>query len=92
MKSVIKAIVFLVMGLTVIFYGGAYMLPNIDKKNGSALTVRSGEDDYQFNYGVGVSYALLDNLNFRAEWERFEMDVDNIDHIDLLTAGVAMKF
>lgn len=27
MKSVIKAIVFFVMGLTVIFYGGAYMLP-----------------------------------------------------------------
>ena len=27
MKSVIKAIVFFIMGLTVIFYGGAYMLP-----------------------------------------------------------------
>lgn len=27
MKNVIKAIVFFVMGLTVIFYGGAYMLP-----------------------------------------------------------------
>ncbi len=27
MKSVIKAIVFVIVGLTVIFYGGAYMLP-----------------------------------------------------------------
>ena len=27
MKSVIKAIVYFIMGLTVIFYGGAYMLP-----------------------------------------------------------------
>ena len=27
MKSVIKAIVFFIVGLTVIFYGGAYMLP-----------------------------------------------------------------
>jgi uncharacterized protein YndB with AHSA1/START domain len=27
MKSVIKAIIFIVMALTVIFYGGAYMLP-----------------------------------------------------------------
>jgi opacity protein-like surface antigen len=38
---------------------------------------------------VGVSYALLDNLNLRAEWERFDRkDLD----IDLVTAGMALKF
>lgn len=37
MKSVIKAIVFLVMGLTVIFYGGAYMLPGEARVERSAV-------------------------------------------------------
>lgn len=48
-----------------------------------------GTDAY---YGLGVSYALLDFLALRAEWERFEMDAPNIDHIDLMTAGVTLKF
>jgi len=69
--------------------GAAYMLADVDTKNGTALTVRTGDDSYEPNYGVGVSYALLDNLNLRAEWERFDRsDYD----IDLMTAGVAMEF
>ena len=53
------------------------------------LTKRTGDDSYEPNYGVGVSYALLDNLNLRAEWERFDRkDYD----IDLMTAGIAVEF
>lgn len=52
-------------------------------------TVTDGVDVY---YGVGASYALLGNLTLRAEWERFKFDAPHIDHIDLMTAGVAMKF
>jgi long-chain fatty acid transport protein len=69
--------------------GAAYMLADVNTKDGAALTLRSGDDGYEPNYGVGVSYALLDNLNLRAEWERF--DRDEID-IDLVTAGMALKF
>ena len=43
-------------------------------------------------YGVGVSYALLDNLALRAEWERFKIDAPDIGHIDLMTAGMSVKF
>lgn len=69
--------------------GAAYLLADINEKDGAALAVRSGDDDYEPNYGVGVSYALLDNLNLRAEWERFDRkDYD----IDLVTAGIAVKF
>ena len=52
-------------------------------------TKSSGVDPY---YGLGVSYALLDNLALRVEWERFELDAPHIDHIDLMTAGVSMRF
>lgn len=52
-------------------------------------TKSSGIDAY---YGLGASYALLDFLALRVEWERFEMDAPNIDHIDLMTAGLTMKF
>lgn len=37
MKSVIKAIVFLLVGITVIFYGGAYMLPGEARVERSTL-------------------------------------------------------
>lgn len=69
--------------------GAAYMLADVVTKKGNALKVRTGDDGYEPNYGMGVSYALLDFLNVRAEWERFDRDDHNID---LMTAGVVMKF
>lgn len=54
---------------------------------------QSGTDEgVDLYYGLGVSYDLLDNLALRAEWERFKIDAPHIDHIDLMTAGVVMKF
>ncbi|WP_296825735.1 outer membrane protein transport protein [Thiobacillus sp.] len=69
--------------------GAAYMLADVKRKTGSALTVRSGDDGYEPNYGVGIRYALLDNVDLRAEWERFDRSNMNID---LLSAGLAVKF
>lgn len=55
-----------------------------------ADTMTRGVDPY---YGVGVSYSLVDDLlALRAEWERFEFDAANIDHVDLMTAGISMRF
>lgn len=69
--------------------GAAYMLTDINIKDGTKRAVRVGSDGYQPNYGVGVSYALLDFLSVRAEWERFHRDDGTID---LMTAGMVMKF
>lgn len=69
--------------------GGAYLLADVNKKTGAGLVVRSGDDSYEPNYGVGVRYALLDNLDLRAEWERFDRSNMNID---FLNAGLAVKF
>lgn len=69
--------------------GGAYMLADVSVKNGVADAVRGGDDGYEPNYGVGVSYELLDNLSLRAEWERFDRKEYDID---LMSAGIAMKF
>ena len=75
--------------------GAAYMLADVRTKDGAAptsvgrLAVTKGDDGYEPNFGVGVSYALLDFLNVRAEWERFDRSDYNID---LVTAGIAMKF
>jgi len=69
--------------------GAAYVLSGIKAKNGAALTQRIGDDGYEPYYGAGVSYALLDNLSVRAEWERFDRKDLNID---LLTAGMVVKF
>lgn len=76
--------------------GAAYMLADVHTKNPAAplpssnrLTKTRGDDGYEPNYGVGVSYALLDFLSLRAEWERF----DRKDHdIDLMSAGFTMEF
>jgi len=72
--------------------GAAYVLTNTETKVGAAVATRSGEDGYQPNYGVGVSYALLDNFKLRAEWERFELDDVAADHVDLMTAGFSVAF
>lgn len=69
--------------------GAAYNLTDIYYKDGAAPAVTAGADGWQANYGVGVSYALLDFLSLRAEWERFQRDEGNID---LMTAGIAMNF
>jgi long-chain fatty acid transport protein len=69
--------------------GAAYVLQTADVKVGSALTQRTGDDAYQPYYGVGVSYALVDNFKLRAEWERFDLDDINID---LMTAGFTVAF
>ena len=57
-------------------------------------TQRSGEDSYVPNYGVGVKYALFNNVDLRAEWERFDLGNNDINksNIDLMTAGFAVKF
>lgn len=73
--------------------GAAYMLRDIKIRDGiieNGMDMKTvGDDSYQPNYGVGVSYALLDFLNLRAEWERFDTNDSNID---LMTAGIVMKF
>ena len=69
--------------------GAAYVLTSTKTKVGAALKQRSGDDSYQPYYGVGMKYALLNNVDLRAEWERFDLDHYNID---LMTAGFAVKF
>lgn len=69
--------------------GAAYMLTDVDVNNGAAVAVRGGDDGFEPNYGVGISYALLDNLSVRAEWERFDRKEYDID---LMSAGIALKF
>jgi long-chain fatty acid transport protein len=69
--------------------GAAYVLTSTNTRVGAGLTKRTGDDSYQPYYGVGVKYALFDNMDLRAEWERFDLDHYNID---LMTAGFAVKF
>lgn len=69
--------------------GTAFLQGTRDTKTGTALTVRTEEDGYDPVYGVGVSYALFDNMDLRAEWDRYDRSNMNID---LVTAGFAVKF
>ena len=74
--------------------GAAYVLTKTNTKVGTDITIRSGEDSYVPNYGVGVKYALFNNVDLRAEWERFDLGNNDINksNIDLMTAGFAVKF
>jgi len=58
MKSVIKAIVFAIMAFTVIFYGGAYMLP------GTAQVERA----IDIAASPGKVYAIAANLRRMPDW------------------------
>lgn len=77
--------------------GAAYVLTDSSVKDGVRETPwkdtqRSGHDSYQPYYGVGVSYALLDNFKLRAEWERIDLDKVVADRVDLMTAGFTVAF
>ena len=52
----------------------------------------SGEDDNDLTYGVGLAYEFNENFAIRAEYERFQLDSDDIDDIDLVTAGLTVSF
>ena len=49
-------------------------------------SIERGTDPY---YGVGVSYALMEGLDVRAEYERYDLGGPKID---FLSAGMAVKF
>jgi long-chain fatty acid transport protein len=49
-------------------------------------SIDRGTDPY---YGVGASYALMENLDVRAEYERYDLGGPKID---FLSAGMAVKF
>jgi len=69
--------------------GAAYMLADVNTKTGTAVSVTKGNDGYEPTYGVGINYALFDNLSLRAEWDRYDRSDMNID---LVSAGMAVKF
>ncbi len=57
--------------------------------NGGFTRTSSIDRDTDPYYGVGVSYALMDNLVVRGEYERFDLGGPKID---FLSAGMAIKF
>lgn len=69
--------------------GGAYLLSDINTKNGAAVTVRTEDDSFEPNYGLGFSYALMDDVDLRLEWERFARSRFDVD---MVTAGVVIGF
>ena len=56
---------------------------------GKTASKTKGTDGYDVFYGLGASYALIDNVDLRAEVERYKFD--NLD-INLMTTGLAVKF
>ncbi|MEW6119354.1 MAG: outer membrane protein transport protein [Pseudomonadota bacterium] len=72
--------------------GAAYLLTNaraVATGTGGTAAGSWEDDRYDPYYGLGVSYKLFDNMDLRAEWDRF--DTDDTD-IDLVTAGFAVRF
>jgi opacity protein-like surface antigen len=63
--------------------------PSDPTQPGPFIRTSSIERGYDPYYGVGVSYALMDGLIVRGEYERYDLDGPKID---FLTAGIAVKF
>jgi long-chain fatty acid transport protein len=72
-------------------YTTTYITDTAECGNGRCSSTRTwdtdrGTDPY---YGVGASYALMDNVDVRGEYERYDFGGSNID---FLSAGLAVKF
>jgi long-chain fatty acid transport protein len=59
---------------------------NADTSFTRTSSIERGYDPY---YGVGVSYALMQGLEVRGEYERYDLGGNNTD---FLSAGLAVKF
>jgi OOP family OmpA-OmpF porin len=59
---------------------------SVTSSAGSASLTNSGTDLF---YGIGAKYALTDRVSIRAEFERFNIDSDEIDFV---SAGVSYRF
>lgn len=56
---------------------------------GSGALSGLDDDGTDFAYGVGAQYMLNEQFSIIGEWERFDFDSDDVD---LLSAGIMMKF
>ena len=61
---------------------------DIENSLGSSLD----DDGTEPFYGIGASYQVNENVAIQAEFERFQIDSDDIDDIDLLSVGLAFHF
>ena len=50
------------------------------------------EDGTEPFYGIGASYQVNENVGVRAEFERFQIDSEDIDDIDLFSVGLTFNF
>ena len=56
---------------------------------GNIATTTLSDDGTDFYYGVGASYDINETVSLRAEFEIYDFDGDDVD---LLSAGIAVKF
>ena len=56
---------------------------------GGFSAAASDDDDVDVTYGVGAVYNFSEQVGFRVEWERYDIDGDDVD---LISAGVAVSF
>lgn len=57
--------------------------------DGRFASVRSGDDGTDFTYGAGARFDLNDAVDFRVEYERFEL---NDTDMDMASANIVFKF
>jgi hypothetical protein len=52
------------------------------------------EEKFNWKVGAGVGYEFASNVGFRAEWERYRVDVGNGDnyYVDTVTGSVLYRF
>lgn len=71
--------------------GGAYTRTDV---NGDPTQVQTGQKTgWGATYGVGGTFAISENVQLRADWDRYKVDfAGGSRDIDLLTAGLQVRF
>ncbi len=58
---------------------GAYMWDG----QGGGVAASVSDDGTDIMFGAGVSWSLTNNFGLRAEWERFDIDGDDVDFLSI---------
>jgi opacity protein-like surface antigen len=76
--------------------GGYYGRSGLTFASDTGAPTPASVDKYRFNWkaGAGVGYDFASNVGFRAEWERYRVDIGTGDqmYVDTFTGSVLYRF
>ena len=73
--------------------GGVYAETDIQSDLDETFSASGSENGWGWTYGAGATFAVMQNLDLRVDWDRYKLDfVGGERDVDMLSAGLQLRF